>query len=54
VLARRSRLLFVDAPQAAACADEVARILVEELGPASAPQELDAFKILAARYAEVP
>jgi glycerol-3-phosphate dehydrogenase len=54
VLARRSRLLFVDAPQAAACADEVARILVEELGPASAPQELDAFKALAARYAEVP
>ena len=54
VLARRSRLLFVDAPQAAACADEVARILVEELGPASAPQDLDAFKILAARYAEVP
>jgi glycerol-3-phosphate dehydrogenase len=54
VLARRSRLLFVDAQQAAACADEVGKILAEELGPASAPQDLDAFKILAARYAEVP
>jgi glycerol-3-phosphate dehydrogenase len=54
VLARRSRLLFVDAQQAAACADEVGKILAEELGAASAPQDLDAFKILAARYAEVP
>ena len=54
VLARRSRLLFVDAQQAAACADEVGKILVEELGATSAPQDLDAFKILAARYAEVP
>jgi glycerol-3-phosphate dehydrogenase len=54
MLARRSRLLFVDARQAAACADEVAKILAEELGPASAPQDLDAFKALAARYAEVP
>jgi glycerol-3-phosphate dehydrogenase len=54
VLARRSRLLFVDAQQAAACADEVARILAEELGPASAPRDLDAFKALAAQYAEVP
>ena len=54
MLARRSRLLFVDAQQAAACADEVGKILAEELGPASAPQDLDAFKILAARYAEVP
>jgi glycerol-3-phosphate dehydrogenase len=54
VLARRSRLLFVDAQQAAACADEVGKILAEELGAASTPQDLDAFKILAARYAEVP
>ena len=54
MLARRSRLLFVDARQAAACADEVARILAEELGPASAHQDLEAFKALAARYAEVP
>ena len=53
VLARRSRLLFVDARQASACADEVGKILAEELGAASAPQDLDAFKILAARYAEV-
>ena len=54
VLARRSRLLFVDAQQAAACADEVAKILAEELGPAVAPQDLDAFKALAAQYAAVP
>ena len=54
VLARRSRLLFVDAQQAAACADEVAKILAEELGPAFAPQDLDAFKALAAQYAAVP
>ncbi|MFO0125229.1 MAG: FAD-dependent oxidoreductase [Betaproteobacteria bacterium] len=54
MLARRSRLLFVDAQQAAACADEVGKILAEELGPASAPQDLEAFKALAARYAEVP
>lgn len=54
VLARRSRLLFVDARQAAACADEVARILAEELGPAFAHQDLEAFKALAAQYAAVP
>ena len=54
VLARRSRLLFVDAQQAAACADEVAKILAEELGPAFAPRDLDAFKALAAQYGAVP
>lgn len=54
VLARRSRLLFVDARQAAACADEVGKILAEELGPASAHQDLEAFKALAAQYAAVP
>ncbi|MEI8266378.1 MAG: glycerol-3-phosphate dehydrogenase/oxidase [Betaproteobacteria bacterium] len=54
VLARRSRLLFLDAQQAATGADEVAKILAEELGPASAPQGLEAFKALAAQYAAVP
>ncbi|MFM7848769.1 MAG: glycerol-3-phosphate dehydrogenase/oxidase [Rubrivivax sp.] len=54
VLARRSRLLFVDARQAAACADEVGKILAEELGPAFAHQDLEAFKALAAQYAAVP
>ena len=54
MLARRSRLLFVDAQQAAACADEVGKILAEELGPASTHQDLDAFKALAAQYAAVP
>jgi glycerol-3-phosphate dehydrogenase len=54
VLARRSRLLFLDAHQAAACADEVAKILLEERGHASSPQDLDAFKALAAQYAAVP
>ena len=54
MLARRSRLLFVDAQQAAACADEVGKILAEELGPASAHQHLEAFKALAAQYAAVP
>ena len=33
---------------------QTAEILAEELGAASTPQDLDAFKILAARYAEVP
>ena len=54
VLARRSRLLFVDAQQAAVCADEVGKILAEELGPAFAHQDLEAFKALAAQYAAVP
>jgi glycerol-3-phosphate dehydrogenase len=54
VLARRSRLLFLDAHQAAACADDVAKILLEERGHASSPQDLDAFKALAAQYATVP
>jgi glycerol-3-phosphate dehydrogenase len=32
VLARRSRMLFTDARRTAACANEVARILRDELG----------------------
>jgi glycerol-3-phosphate dehydrogenase len=48
VLARRSRLLFLDAAEAGRQADTVARILAEELG-----REIDAapFKALAAQYA---
>ncbi len=54
VLARRSRLLFLDARQAAACADEVATLLAQELGRAGALQDAEAFRALAARYADVP
>jgi glycerol-3-phosphate dehydrogenase len=55
VLARRSRLLFLDAVQASTCAEAVAQILAEELGPAfDAQASADAFKRLAAQYAEVP
>jgi glycerol-3-phosphate dehydrogenase len=55
VLARRSRLLFLDALQALACAEAVAQILADELGPAfDAEASADDFKTLAARYADVP
>lgn len=48
VLARRSRLLFLDARAAAGCAGEVARILHEELG---IDPQLAAFIDLASSYA---
>jgi glycerol-3-phosphate dehydrogenase len=51
VLARRSRLLFLDAAAAARCAPEVAAILSEELGRAVDPAPLAA---LAAQYATPP
>jgi glycerol-3-phosphate dehydrogenase len=51
VLARRSRLLFLDAAEAAAQADAVAAILAEELGR---PVETAAFKALAAQYLRLP
>ena len=55
VLARRSRLLFLDAQQAGGLAAAVAEILAEELGPAfEAQASVAAFKALAAQYAEVP
>lgn len=47
VLARRSRLLFLDAARAGAVADEVARILQAELGR---PVETEAFRRLASDY----
>ena len=52
VLARRSRMLFLDAQAAAAAAPAVADILAEELGWSTARRaaELAAFAALAARY----
>jgi glycerol-3-phosphate dehydrogenase len=55
VLARRSRLLFLDAREAAAQAEAVATILSEELGPGfDAAASVAAFKALAAQYAALP
>ncbi len=51
VLARRSRLLFLDAAQAAGAADAVAAIVAEETGRDPA---LEAFTALAAQYARLP
>jgi len=50
VLARRSRLLFLDARAAAACAPAVAAVLAEETGR---DPDLAAFLALAAQYADV-
>lgn len=55
VLARRSRLLFLDARLAGAVADRVAAILGEELGPRfDAHASLAQFRGLAERYCRVP
>jgi glycerol-3-phosphate dehydrogenase len=55
VLARRARLLFLDARAAAAAAPRVAELLSEELGAAfEADRSLRAFAALAARYASLP
>jgi glycerol-3-phosphate dehydrogenase len=51
VLARRCRLLFLDAAEAARQADAVAAILADELGRAV---EAAPFKALAAQYASLP
>lgn len=51
VLARRSRLLFLDAAQAAAVAPQAARIVQEETGCDPA---LEAFLALAEQYQQVP
>jgi glycerol-3-phosphate dehydrogenase len=54
VLARRSRLLFLDARLAAQVAPRVAEVLAEELGDAfDAARSLGEFTQLAARYASV-
>ena len=55
VLARRCRLLFLDARRAAALADPVAAPLQEELGAGfDAAASAQAFKALAAHYLELP
>lgn len=55
VLARRCRLLFLDAPAAAALADAVGAILAEELGPGfDAAASAASLRALAARYATLP
>ena len=51
VLARRSRLLFLDAAEAARVAPDVARLVEEEL---QRPAGLDEFLALAARYRTLP
>jgi glycerol-3-phosphate dehydrogenase len=54
VLARRSRLLFLDARLAAQVAPRVAEVLAEELGEGfDAARSLEDFRRLAARYASV-
>jgi glycerol-3-phosphate dehydrogenase len=54
VLARRSRLLFLDAAQAGAVADAVAQVLADELGPAfDASASAQALRALARQYATV-
>jgi glycerol-3-phosphate dehydrogenase len=52
VLARRSRILFLDAELAEALADEVASIIAEELGAET--EEVAGFKNLAQRYRTMP
>jgi glycerol-3-phosphate dehydrogenase len=55
VLARRSRLLFLDAAEAARQAAPVAAILAEELGPSfDAAGSRVAFEALAAQYQRLP
>ncbi len=55
VLARRCRLLFLDARQAAALAGPVAKILVEELGAGfDAAASVASFEALAAHYLQLP
>ena len=54
VLARRSRLLFLDAAAAAALAAPVAALVEQELGRRVAADELAAFAALAERYRSLP
>ena len=54
VLARRSRLLFLDAAQAGAVAQAVAQVLADELGPAfDAAASAQALRALARQYGTV-
>jgi glycerol-3-phosphate dehydrogenase len=54
VLARRSRLLFLDAAGAASVAEAVAELAQEELGRAVTAQQRQAFAALAQRYRSLP
>ena len=55
VLARRSRLLFLDARLAASVSDEVAALLAEELGATfDATASAAAFRVLAKAYLTLP
>jgi glycerol-3-phosphate dehydrogenase len=55
VLARRCRLLFLDARRASALADVVATLLAEEIGaPFDAAASSASFKALAAHYLQLP
>jgi glycerol-3-phosphate dehydrogenase len=54
-LARRCRLLFLDAAEAARQADEVAAVMADEIGEGfDAAASAKAFKTLAAQYLQVP
>jgi glycerol-3-phosphate dehydrogenase len=54
VLARRSRLLFLDAAQAAELAEPVAALIEQELGRRVTAQERQDFAALAQRYQALP
>lgn len=55
VLARRSRLLFLDAAMAEGVADDVGTLMAEELGPGfDAKASVEAFRQLAKQYRTVP
>jgi glycerol-3-phosphate dehydrogenase len=54
VLARRCRLLFLDAAEAARQADAVAEILAEETGREAGSLGAAGFKLLAAQYQQLP
>jgi glycerol-3-phosphate dehydrogenase len=54
VLARRCRLLFLDAAEAARQADAVAQILAEETGRDIGAVGAASFKLLAAQYQQLP
>ncbi len=54
VLARRSRLLFLDAARAAALAEPVAVLIEQELGRPVSAQQREEFAMLAKRYLTLP
>ena len=54
VLARRSRLLFLDAARAATLIEPVAALIEEELGRSVGADERQAFAALAQRYLSLP